>query len=187
MADLHQETSAGPGYTGLPLSPEAFMRRWQQAGVRALRAQERLMSGMMKVTRLEIEYGQEFFSSHMGMLKWDDANPQQGADRTAQDMQRLFTVTRAVSEELRRGFAEATRLLTDGMLPQFDEAREQATEALEQTAHKIESKAEETAMTGAAAMKEAATRSETAARRARETPLNNNAEPSGNNEESPQA
>jgi ElaB/YqjD/DUF883 family membrane-anchored ribosome-binding protein len=74
--------------------PETLVRNWQITGLRVLRAQERMLDGMMSATRLEMQFGQDLIMNRM-----------------ARD--RMITMIREVTDELSSGFKEATQLLTE--------------------------------------------------------------------------
>src|ERR1700756_208552 len=50
----------------LTLMPETFVRNWQMTGLRVLRAQERMLHGMMSAARLEMQFGQDLIMNRMG-------------------------------------------------------------------------------------------------------------------------
>jgi ElaB/YqjD/DUF883 family membrane-anchored ribosome-binding protein len=81
-------------------------------GLRVLRAQERMLHGMMSAARLEMQFGQDLIMNRMARF---GSRPENGAraDGAFQELDRMITMMREVTEELRSGFNEATQLLTD--------------------------------------------------------------------------
>jgi hypothetical protein len=96
----------------LTLMPETFVRNWQMTGLRVLRAQERMLYGMMSAARLEMQFGQDLIMNRMAHFnaRKDEEGRSEGA---FQELDRLITMIREVTEELRSGFNEATQLLTE--------------------------------------------------------------------------
>jgi hypothetical protein len=96
-----------------PLSPDVFLRGWQQAGSRMLRAQERLLHGVASAAKLEMRFGQELMESRLALLKWAETDSQTNAARTAQEVEKLMVMMHGVTKELRTGFADAAKLLAE--------------------------------------------------------------------------
>jgi hypothetical protein len=96
----------------LAIMPETFVRNWQLTGLRVLRAQERILHGMMTAARLEMQFGQDLLMNRMARLnaRGEDGGHRDGA---FQEFDRMVTLMREVTEELRSGFNEATQLLTE--------------------------------------------------------------------------
>jgi len=120
MENLTQNSSS-------PLNPENFMRNWQQTGMRILRAQERMLQGVTTAAKLEMRYSQEVMESRLSLLKWSETDMQDRTSYAKNEVDKLVTLMRDVTEELRTGFTEATRLLAD--------ATEEAVEHVKETAH----------------------------------------------------
>jgi hypothetical protein len=93
------------------LHPETMLRNWQLTGIRIVRAQERMLHGMMRAAQLEMQFGQEFFAGRMALL--GNAGSHETPDRATQELERMMAMLREVNEELRSGFVEATQLLTE--------------------------------------------------------------------------
>jgi hypothetical protein len=92
--------------------PETFVRNWQMTGLRVLRAQERMLHGMMSAARLEMQFGQDLIMNRM--VRFNARSDDKGrADGAFQELDRLITMIREVTEELRSGFNDATQLLTE--------------------------------------------------------------------------
>ncbi len=105
----------------LTMMPETFVQNWQTTGVRMLRAQERMLHGMMSVARLEMQFGQELMN-HMLRFNTRSENGATRAGGAFQEFDRMITMMREVSEELRTGFSEATQLLTEEAAPESVQA-----------------------------------------------------------------
>ena len=127
----------------LTMMPETFVQNWQTTGVRMLRAQERMLHGMMSVARLEMQFGQELMN-HMLRFNTRSENGATRAGGAFQEFDRMITMMREVSEELRTGFSEATQLLTE-------EAAPESVQAGARLAKKITETAEDTTSTAAKA------------------------------------
>jgi hypothetical protein len=125
------------------MMPETFVRNWQMTGVRMLRAQERMLHGMMSVARLEMQFGQDLMN-RMARFNTRSENGATGSDGAFQEFDRMITMMREVSEELRTGFSEATQLLTE-------EAAPERVQAGARLAKKMTETAEDTASTAAKA------------------------------------
>jgi ElaB/YqjD/DUF883 family membrane-anchored ribosome-binding protein len=111
--------------------PETFVRNWQITGLRVLRAQERMLHGMMSAARLEMQFGQDVIMNRMARFNGRSEDRTRG-ESGFQELDRLITMIREVTEELRSGFNEATQLLTDTA----DEVIEDTTKAAQATTDK---------------------------------------------------
>ncbi|HEY1856634.1 hypothetical protein [Acidocella sp.] len=96
----------------LAVTPETFVRNWQLTGLRVLRAQERMLHSMMSAARLEMQFGQDVLANRMSRFNSRSENGAR-ADGAFQEFDRMITMMREVTEELRGGFTEATQLLTE--------------------------------------------------------------------------
>jgi hypothetical protein len=135
MDNLRRESSFEPAKAALALTPEVFFRNWQQTGARVVRAQERMMLSVANAIRMEMQFGQEMIKDHITPLPWTRETGQTTAGRAMQDFERIVAVTRDVSEELRSGFTEAAKLLTEGMgaPPQETEPADKTVRAAAET------------------------------------------------------
>jgi hypothetical protein len=124
----------------MAVMPETFVRNWQITGLRVLRAQERMLHGMMSAARLEMQFGQDLLMSRMARL---NARSEDGghSDGAFQEFDRMITMMREVTEELRSGFNEATQMLTETA----DEATQKTGEAIQKTGAAIQSAANRSA------------------------------------------
>ena len=127
----------------LTMMPETFVRNWQWTGFRMLRAQERMLHGMMSATRLEMQFGQDLMN-RMARFNTRSENGATRSDGAFQEFDRVITLMREVSEELRTGFSEATLLLTE-------EAAPESVQASARLAKKTTETAEDTTSTAAKA------------------------------------
>ena len=123
----------------LAIMPETFVRNWQMTGLRVLRAQERMLHGMMSAARLEMQFGQDLLMNRMARFGSRTENGGR-ADGAFQEFDRMITMMREVTEELRSGFNEATQLLTEAAEESIRDttkkaqtATEKATEAAHET------------------------------------------------------
>lgn len=114
MESFTQDKSLAGSKDALAFNPTVLMTNWQQAGLRALRAQERVLHGILNVARLEIQFSQDLMINRMTQLQMTGGKAQPSATLGAQEIERLFTMVREVSEELSASFSEATRLLAEG-------------------------------------------------------------------------
>src|ERR1700734_295476 len=78
----------------MAIMPETFVRNWQMTGLRVLRAQERMLHGMMSAARLEMQFGQDLIMNRMARLNTRNENgPRDGA---FQELDRMITLMREV-------------------------------------------------------------------------------------------
>jgi len=136
MDNLRRETPFEPAKAALALSPEVFFRNWQQTGARVVRAQERMMLSVANAIRMEMQFGQEMIKDHITPLPWIRETGQTTAGRAMQDFERMVAMTRDVSEELRSGFTEAAKLLTEGMGASLEESTEQVGKTMKASVEK---------------------------------------------------
>lgn len=136
MTQLNRDGTSGFGSTLAALKPEQFVKNWQQNTVRVLRAQERLMQGVAAAARVELRYGQELIANRLNFLKWDRTELPHAGDHAAQEVEKFAAVIREVTEELRNGLTEATKLLSEG-------APENRREAVSHKAEDVSRKVEE--------------------------------------------
>ncbi len=103
------------------LDPEHFFRDWQQGALRMVRAQECMMQGMLAAARAEVRFGQEFMARRVNLWKWEAPEPGRASDAASEEIDRLIGVVREINEELREGFTEAVKLMSEGA-PAFMQA-----------------------------------------------------------------
>lgn len=95
------------------IMPEVFVRNWQLTGLKMLRAQERMLYGMMSAARLEMQFGQDLILNRIARYNSRSENGATRGDGAFQEFERMITMVREVTEELRTGFSEATKLMTE--------------------------------------------------------------------------
>jgi cell division septum initiation protein DivIVA len=113
MDRVHRDAPPGFGTTIPVMKPEQIVHNWQQNAVRMLRAQERVAQGVVAAARVEMRYSQELMASRLGLFKWDADDLPNAGDRAAEELEKFVSVVREMTEELRSGFTEATRLLSE--------------------------------------------------------------------------
>jgi ElaB/YqjD/DUF883 family membrane-anchored ribosome-binding protein len=112
METSRQDAAQERTRAALAIMPETFVRNWQMTGLKVLRAQERMLHGMMSAARLEMQFGQDLIMNRMARFNARGDNAPRG-DGAFQELDRMITLMREVTEELRSGFNEATQLLTE--------------------------------------------------------------------------
>lgn len=157
MADIYQSSDYGRGKAFPAITAQFLAGNFQQTGLRMLRAQERVLHGMANAARLEMKYGQDLLSSRLSLLDWHN-HSQPPAEHAAADFELTMTMLREVTEELRSGFTEAAKLLTEDAAPAVQEAVEKVNEALAESADQVK----ETAQAASAAVKKAAAKAKDA-------------------------
>jgi hypothetical protein len=126
MDEIQNDFTAGLNKALSGFNAEKFMRDWQLNAMRVLRAQERMMQGMMAAARLEVRFGQELVSSRMGMLSFDNAERGETGNLAMQEYGKLTALLKEVNEELRGSFDEAVKLMREGVImPLPEEAEEE--------------------------------------------------------------
>jgi len=122
MGQDHNNFTEGLEKALSALAPERVVRDWQLGAMRMLRAQERMMQGMMTAAKLEVRYSQELMASRMGMLDWESAKRGESSEHVTREFEKLSEMMREVMEELKGSFAEASKLLREGrILPELAE------------------------------------------------------------------
>jgi hypothetical protein len=99
-----------------------------------------MLHGMMSAARLEMQFGQDLIMNRMARLNTRNENgPRDGA---FQELDRMITLMREVTEELRSGFNEATQLLSEtadevihDTVKKTGAAAQAATDRAAETAH----------------------------------------------------
>jgi hypothetical protein len=128
MADLHPSDTAQAGAEAIKHESATVMHLWKDNAGRMLRANERVMHGMMSAIKLEIEFGQQLVEHRINTFKEASqadkpaAAGQTMVDRYLQEMERLTTTMREVSEEMRKSFGEATKIIFDRQEQNIHEA-----------------------------------------------------------------
>jgi hypothetical protein len=119
MADLYTSDTVNAGADAIKHENATIMRLWQDNAGRMIRANERVMHGMMSAVKLEIELGQHLVEHRINAFRQASqadkpaAAGQTVVDSFMQEMERLTATMREVSEEMRRSFGEATKIIFD--------------------------------------------------------------------------
>jgi hypothetical protein len=102
--------------------PELVARFWQQNALRVIRANERIMRGLMTAATREMELSQELMRYNLSRLhKFSDNAVAEksagiGARQNFEEFEHIITGFREVSEGLWESFGEASKLLLEGSL-----------------------------------------------------------------------
>jgi len=119
MADLNTNDAVHAGADALKHENATVMHLWQDNAGRMLRANERVMHGMMSAIKLEIELGQHLVEHRLNTFRQASQADKPAAagqtmlDRYLQEMERMTATMREVSEEMRKSFGEATKIIFD--------------------------------------------------------------------------
>lgn len=103
------------------------MRLWQENTSRLLRANERMMHGMLAALKMEFQLGQDLLEHRITTIKTASqaGKPSEAGhtvmERHVQEMERLVASMREISEEMRKSYGDATKLI-------FHDAEQQAHE-----------------------------------------------------------
>lgn len=121
----HTETPAAN------FAADSVVRFWQHNTMRMIRANERVLRGLMWAAKREIELGQELMRYNLENLQGTAKRAANGGEpdvlnknhieRNAGELEHFAGGMREVAEELRQCFSEAAKLLFEGSV---EEARE---------------------------------------------------------------
>jgi hypothetical protein len=117
MSETQFEDAAKSGVETMKSEGNTMLRLWQENANRAMRANERMMRGMMSALKLEFQLGQELLEHRMNTMRaasQTDKPIEAGQtifDRHVQEMERLVATMREVSEEMRSSFGDATKMM----------------------------------------------------------------------------
>jgi len=117
MSETQFEDAAKTGVETMKSEGNTMLRLWQENANRAMRANERMMRGMMSALKLEFQLGQELLEHRMNTMRaasQTDKPIEAGQtifDRHVQEMERLVATMREVSEEMRSSFGDATKIM----------------------------------------------------------------------------
>jgi hypothetical protein len=117
MSETQFEDAAKSGVETMKSEGNTMLRLWQENANRAMRANERMMHGMMSALKLEFQLGQELLEHRMNTMRaasQTDKPIEAGQtifDRHVQEMERLVATMREVSEEMRSSFGDATKMM----------------------------------------------------------------------------
>jgi hypothetical protein len=134
MADANISDHVQSGAETVKYEAKTGINIWQNNAARMIRANERIIQGIMSAAKLQIEVGQDVLRHRVDRLQntKPDTAPHSIIEHQTQDFQRIIGALREVSEEWRTTFAEASKLLFEGT----DEDLNQAQQAMEDFAHK---------------------------------------------------
>jgi hypothetical protein len=116
MADVNLQDEVRTGAHAVEQNAGTVMRVWQNNATRMLRANERLMNGMMSTAKLQIELGQEVLQHRLERMNAVTQTPAPEAgnsmiEHQTKELERLMHAMREMTEEMRTSFAEAAKLL----------------------------------------------------------------------------
>lgn len=115
MADVNVEDAVASGADAVNHESTTMMHLWQHNATRMMRANERLMSGIMSAAKLQIELGQEVLQQRLDRMAATHATTKEDGksliEQQTHEMERLMAAMREISEEMRISFAEAAKLL----------------------------------------------------------------------------
>jgi hypothetical protein len=133
MSDTQFESAAKTGLDTMKSEGTTMLRVWQENANRVLRANERMMHGMMSALKLEFQLGQELLEHRMNTMRaaTQAGQPAEAGqtvfDRHVQEMERLVATMREVSEEMRASFGDATKMMFHDMDQQTKDLAAAAT------------------------------------------------------------
>jgi len=153
--------------TSFALTPEAFIQHFQKNTLRVLRAQERMMHGLVKAAQLEMRFGQELLHSRLELLGGKSMEARPATEHATGEIERILTMMREVTEELRSGFTDAARLLSEKADAQTKDAVESFAETLEDSVHDAEDVIQRGADAGAGFARRAAEQTDEAVAKAK--------------------
>jgi hypothetical protein len=167
MADVNLQDEAQSVAHAAEQNSGTLMRVWQHNATRMLRANERLMNGVMSTAKLQIELGQEVLQHRLDRMNAVTQTPAPEAGKSmieqqTKELERLMHAMREMAEEMRTSFAEAAKLLFEDVEDDAAALRESAdatarqaqdivTSATRKALRKTESAAEKPAETAAVA------------------------------------
>lgn len=140
MSATQLEDAAKTGAETMKSEGNTMLRIWQENANRMLRANERMMHGMMSALKLEFQLGQDLLEHRMNTMRaatQADKPAEAGQtviDRHIQEMERLVATMREISEEMRASFGDATKMMFRDLDKQAKDLATAATPAHEPTA-----------------------------------------------------
>lgn len=116
MADVNLQDEMQSGAHAAQQNSGLVLRVWQNNAARMLRANERLMNGIMSTAKLQMELGQEVLQHRLDRMNTVAQTPAPEAghsmiEQQTREIERLMTVMREMAEEMRTSFADAAKLL----------------------------------------------------------------------------
>jgi len=116
MADVNPSATAAAA-DATRHTNATMIHLWQDNAARLVKANERVMHGMMSALKLEIELGQQLVEHRINTFKeaTQSGKPttagQTFIDASLQEMDRLTVTIREVSAEMRRSLGDATKII----------------------------------------------------------------------------
>jgi hypothetical protein len=107
--------------------PEFYMRNLQRTSAKMLRAQERMMHGLMHAAQLQMKFSQDFWANRGAGVRTDVR--QEAGNAAVAETERMLSVLREITETMQRGFTEAMQLLMENNEIMAEDARETGTQA----------------------------------------------------------
>ncbi|MBU6419133.1 MAG: hypothetical protein KGQ79_05325 [Proteobacteria bacterium] len=154
MDQHHDKAKSGYEFPIAALDPEQVIQKWQARAYRFLHAQERIAQSMAAAARAQLRYGQEFMVSRTELLHWDTAEPGHLAEHAQRDLEQLVSVVREVSAEIRTGFSDAAKMLSEEAPAEIRVSMEAASAAADKVVEAMEEEVAE-AVAAAATVREA--------------------------------
>jgi hypothetical protein len=108
--------------------PLAAMHLWQQSAARFSRANEQLMRGLTAAAQMQVELGQKLMHRQFSSVKnlSTGANPVSVLNgqiaKSSEETENLVISLRKISDEIRLGFTQATRILFEEKAPDAHES-----------------------------------------------------------------
>jgi hypothetical protein len=126
MADVNISDHVKSGAETVKHETKTGLGIWQNNAARMIRANERIIQGIMSAAKLQIEVGQDVLRHRVDRLQntKPDTAPHTIIQHQTQDFQRMIGAMREVSEEWRTTFADAAKLLFEGSEEDFDKAQQ---------------------------------------------------------------
>lgn len=117
--------------------PELMTRFWQHSAMRLMRANERILHGLMTAATREMELAQDLMRYNLSKIhKFSNSGEPEVANKNEAEegfkqFEEILTGLREVSQDLWKTFGEASKLLLEGSLA---EAQETAIEPVKKAA-----------------------------------------------------
>lgn len=132
MAD--SSTSSKTEFSGVTFEPELMTRFWQHTAMRMMRANERILHGLMSAASREMELAQELMRYNLAKMNKLSNGTEHGkiaAEENYQELDKILSGLREVTQDVWNTFGDASRLLLEGSLT---EAQNTALEPVRKSA-----------------------------------------------------
>lgn len=116
MSQILEDITASLSKAAVGFDAEKAARNWQLGATRALRAQERLVQGLVSALRLEFRFGQELLANRVSLLTLENAGTKNVGDYASGEFEKLTVLVKDLTEELQGSFTEALKLLQEGAI-----------------------------------------------------------------------